>query len=70
MQRQQAAAAAAAGPIPSWLGKCFPGIEELDLSNNRVRRVKGTVLAWLQPSVEEDSTCLVTCQALKGTALA
>ncbi|KAF6256698.1 hypothetical protein COO60DRAFT_83567 [Scenedesmus sp. NREL 46B-D3] len=24
------------GPIPTWLGKCFPGIEELDLSNNRV----------------------------------
>lgn len=25
--------------MPTWLGKCFAGLEELDLSNNRVSRL-------------------------------
>jgi hypothetical protein len=25
-----------AGPYPHWLAKCYPALEELDLSNNRV----------------------------------
>lgn len=26
------------GPWPTWLGDCYPALEELDLSNNRVRQ--------------------------------
>jgi hypothetical protein len=27
------------GPIPTWIPECLPGVEELDLSYNRVRLV-------------------------------
>jgi len=30
----------AAGPFPHWLAKCYPALEELDLSNNRVRHAQ------------------------------
>lgn len=43
---------ATAGPIPRWLARCFPKLEELDLSNNRLTGTLPPYLATL-PVISE-----------------
>lgn len=47
-----------AGPVPTWLGKCFPDMEELDLSDNRVREQGATLL----------HLCLTRSESLKSSS--
>jgi hypothetical protein len=55
------------GPVPDWLLDCFPGLQELDLSYNRVRTLKENLpwSGWREGGIAELFTCMSggTCMA-------